>query len=298
MSGAKPYILILTSKPDTWSASRFREAARKRKVNIRTADPRRALLEISPDGISVRSTGRLFSPPLAVIPRLGPGNYENGVAMLNHLEASGVPVCNSGKAIDIARDTFSTLLRLKNAGLNIPRTVRLLSLKDLKIARKLIPGPSWIMKTFTGAMGIGTMLVTEVDQLEAVAATLWALGQPILLQEYLRSDDETSSDIRSLVVGGKVLGAIRRYATEGEFRANVHRGGTPEGVNLTVTETRLALKAAKTIGLDIAGVDWMATGDGPVLLEVNATPGFRGFETATGIDAAGAMLDFAIGLGS
>jgi ribosomal protein S6--L-glutamate ligase len=296
VSSHKKYILVLTARPDAHSTTRFREAARSRKIGLRALDPKKSMLEIGPDGVSIRSAGRLFAPPVAVLPRLGPGNYENGIAMLDHLEASGVPVCNSGPAIYVAHDTFKTLLVLRHAGLKVPRTARLLSLKDLKIARKLIPGPPWILKTFTGAMGIGTMLMNRVDQLEAVAATLWALGQPILMQEYLRSKDETIADIRSLVIGDRIFGAIRRRALSGEFRANVHRGGTPEAVELSGNESKIALKAARAIGLHIAGIDWIVTRDGPVLLEVNATPGFQGFEEATGKDAAGGIIDYAMSL--
>lgn len=293
MNSLTPYIMVLTSRTDTWSMTRLRKAAGERGIRIRTADPKRSLLEIGSERFSVRTAGRRPSLPVSVLPRLGPGNYEHGIAMLDHLEASGVPVCNSGQAINLARDTFRALTTLKKAGLNVPRTARLLSLKDLRLSRKLIPGPPWILKTFTGAMGIGTMLVHEVDQLEAIAATLWALGQPILLQEFIQSDDDPAADIRALVIGGNVTGAIRRHAPEGEFRANVHRGGTPESVDLTPKEKKIATKAARTIGLGIAGVDWIVTRNGPVILEVNATPGFKGFESATGIDAAGAMIEYA-----
>ncbi|HDS30955.1 MAG TPA: RimK family alpha-L-glutamate ligase [Firmicutes bacterium] len=290
----KKYIMILTARPDSHASMRFREAARERKIGLKAVDPKKALLEIGTDGVSIRSAGRLFPAPVAVIPRLGPGNYENGIAMLDHLEASGVAVANNGDAIFTAHDTFKSLLKLKKAGLNVPHTARILSIKDLRIARKLIPGPPWILKTFTGAMGIGTMLMHKVDELEAICATLWALGQPILMQEYLHSKDETIEDIRSLVIGNRVVGAIRRKATAGEFRANVHKGGVAEAVELSKVDMKLAMKAAKSIGLNIAGVDWIVTRDGPLVLEVNATPGFQGFESATGMDIAGEMIDFAL----
>jgi ribosomal protein S6--L-glutamate ligase len=217
--------------------------------------------------------------------------------MLGHLEQSGVQSCNSSDAINTARDTLRTLTILKNAGLSVPRTARLLSIKDLRLAQKSIPGPPWILKTFTGAMGIGTMRVMAPDQLEAVAATIWALRQPILLQEFIPSADRTAADMRALVVDGKIIGAIRRRAARGEFRANVHRGGKPEPVLISRKDADLALKAARAMRLGITGVDWIESERGPVFLEVNATPGFKGFESATGIDAAGAMIDYAAKLG-
>lgn len=291
-----PYILHLTARPNGWGAKRFRETAKKRGIKIRTADPSRAMLEIGRHEGTFRVNGRKLARPGCVLPRFGPGNYENGLALLSHLEAMGIPVCNTSRAISIARDTYITLLELSKAGLNVPKTARILSIKDLRIGMKSIPGPPWILKTFTGAMGIGSMLLRERDQLEAISATLWALKQPILLQEFITPIGGRTTDIRTLVVGGKILGAIRRSAASGEFRSNVHRGGIPEEVLLSGNEQKLALKAARVVGLDIAGIDWLETGDGPVILEVNATPGFQGFETATGIDVADAIIRFSVSL--
>lgn len=252
------------------------------------------MLEAGTETDSIRFHARRIAKPVAVLPRPGPGNYEHSLMVIAHFESVGVPVCNSSRSIALARDTYLSLLEFKSAGLPIPRTARLLSIKDLRIACRLIPGPPWILKTFTGAMGIGTMLVGQKDQLEAVAATLWALGQPILMQEFVKTPDKRSTDIRAIVIGGKVIGAIRRSASSGEFRANVHRGGVPESVRLTRERKKIALDGARAIGLDIAGIDWIETEDGPVVMEANATPGFQGFEAATGIDVAAAMIDFAM----
>jgi len=293
--GAKDgYILILTARPSGWGTKRLREAAKSCGIYVRAADPSRAMLEISDGDLPVRIAHRKIRMPNAVIPRPGPGNYENMLAILSQFEAAGVPVCNSSDSIRLAHDTYLSLLKLKAAEINVPSTARILSVKDLRTARKIIPGPPWILKTFTGSMGIGTMLVHAVDQLEAVAATLWALEQPILMQEFIGSAEGSNFDTRALVIGKNVTGAIRRSAASGEFRANVHRGGIPEEVNLSKTETKLALKAAGAIGLDIAGVDWIETKKGPLVLEVNATPGFQGFETATGKDVGRKIIDYAI----
>lgn len=201
-------------------------------------------------------------------------------------------MANNRSGFELARDTFRCLLKLHHSGIRVPQTARLVSLKDLEIARKHIPGPPWILKTFTGAMGIGTMLILKEDQLEAICATLWALKQPVLIQEFLKSVDASIADVRALVVDDRVLGTIKRRARPGEFRANIHRGGRPEAFEPSRADRKLALKAAKSVGLAIAGIDWIVTDAGPVVLEVNATPGFKGFEEATGIDAAGAMVQF------
>ena len=288
-----PYILHLTARPQGWGAMRLREASKKLGVRIRTADPSRAMLVTGPEGGDFRINSRRLQRPGCVLPRFGPGNYENGLALLSHLEAMGIPVCNSSRAISIARDTYETLLALGSTGLLVPKTARILSIKDLQIAMKIIPGPPWILKTFTGAMGIGSMLIHQKDQLEAIGATLWALKQPILLQEYIKPDGDRISDIRTLVIGGKILGAVRRSAAAGEFRTNVHRGGTPDTITLLKKEQNLAMKAVRAAGLSIAGIDWLETSRGPVFLEVNATPGFQGFEQATGIDVARAMISYA-----
>jgi len=252
------------------------------------------MLEITPNEMPVRIAHRKIRDPLVVIPRPGPGNYQNLLAVLSQYEGARIPVCNSSDSIRLAHDTYLSLLKLKSAGINVPSTARILSVKDLRTARKTIKGPPWILKTFTGSMGIGTMLVNAVDQLEAVAATLWALNQPILLQQYIDPEENIISDTRTFIIGGKIIGAIRRSAASGEFRANVHRGGTPEPIELSRSERRLALKAANAVGLDIAGVDWIETKSGPVVLEVNATPGFQGFETATGQDVAKQIIDYAL----
>jgi ribosomal protein S6--L-glutamate ligase len=293
----KPYVLLVTTRPQGWAVQRFRESAKNRGISLRTADPSEALLEIAAGGFGIRVGGKKIALPAAVLPRLGPGNYENGFAFLGHLEAAGVPLCNNRESIEAAHDTLRSLLMLKRAGLNVPHTLRIISMKDLTAAQKIIPGPPWILKTYTGAMGIGTMLVSKVDQLEALAATFWALKQPLLMQEFVRSVDDPVADVRTLVIGKNVVGAIRRRAQAGEFRANVHRGGTPETIKLTRSEKNLAMRAASSVGLGIAGVDWILTAHGPVVLEVNATPGFSGFESATGIDAAGAMIEYAANLG-
>jgi ribosomal protein S6--L-glutamate ligase len=293
MADPKPYILVLTARASGWGNARLREAAKSRTIGIRTHDPSKALLEVGAE-LSIRFHSRRIPMPAVVLPRLGPGHYENGFAVLRQFEAMGVPIINNADAIQLARDKYFSLLNLQRAGLRVPITMRILSMKDLKAARKEIKGPPWILKTFTGSMGIGTMLVEKSDQLEAVAATLWALHQPMLLQEYIRPGDATISDIRTLIIGNRILSAIRRSATRGEFRANVHRGGTPTVASLTKRERDLALKAAKVSGLEIVGVDWIESADGPVILEVNATPGFQGFEAATGIDVAGEIIDFAV----
>jgi ribosomal protein S6--L-glutamate ligase len=297
MKNPKPYILLLTSRPDSWAATRLREAARLVNVSLRAFDSNKSFLEIKSDGGIVRFNGREVSLPLSIIPRLGPANQINSLTVLAQFESIGVPVCNGSYSADLAHDTYRTLLALKKAGVQIPHTARLISIKDLKNARKIIPGPPWILKTYTGAMGIGTMLIHKTDQLEALAATLWALGQPVLLQEYLSPvAGATNSDIRSLVVGKSVIGAIRRSAGLGEFRTNVHQGGRPDPVKLSKQEIKLAIKVTNAVGLNIAGVDWIETENGPVVLEVNATPGFQGFECATGIDAARAMVEYAMSL--
>lgn len=294
MQGHKPYILHLTSRPDGWGAKRLREAARESGIHTRSADPHRTMLEISGDGDCARVHGRRIPRPSVVLPRLGPGNYEDGLAAIGHFEAVGIPVVNSAHAIGIARDTYQTLLKLKAAGLKVPSTARIISMKALRAAKKSIPGPPWILKTFTGAMGIGTMLIHKTDQLEAVAATLWALKQPMLLQEFIHpGNPEYVADYRAFVIGGEIIGIIRRTAGEGEFRANVHRGGTPERVVPSHKHERIAKRAAKAIGLELAGVDWIETADGPVVLEANATPGFQGFEDATGINVARAIIEYA-----
>ncbi|MFH1675868.1 MAG: RimK family alpha-L-glutamate ligase [bacterium] len=297
MKSTKKSILVLTARPDSFASIRFRQSGKKLGISVRAVDPTQCMPVITPEENSIRFGGRRLSRPTAIIPRFGPGNYENGLAMLCQLEALDIPVCNPSKGIELARDTFRSLIALKHAGLSVPRTARILSVKDLHVAAKLIPGPPWIMKTFTGAMGIGTMYIGAEDQLEAVAATLWALNQPILLQEFVRAKDGKLADIRALVIGKKVLGAITRRAATGEYRTNVHRGGAPERIVLNSSEEKLALKAAKASGLSITGVDWIRTASGPVVLEVNATPGFSGFEQATEIDVASAILEFAIQLG-
>jgi ribosomal protein S6--L-glutamate ligase len=293
----KPYILLVTSRPDGWPSRRLRDSARKLRFSLKTINPSNVSLEIDSGEFRLRNMTRLFPMPNVVIPRLGPGNYETGLPLVRQFESAGIPVINSADSIALARETFSTLQILAKNGINTPRTAYLLSMKDLKNIRKFIPGPPWIVKTFTGAMGIGTMRADAVDQLEAISATIWATRNPILVQEFLETGSNAHSDTRAFVINGKVVASMTRTAKKGEFRANVHMGGASESKKLSMDEKSIAVKAALAVGLDVAGVDWIESNGKKYVLEVNATPGFQGLEEATGVDIGRKIISFASKLG-
>jgi ribosomal protein S6--L-glutamate ligase len=206
----------------------------------------------------------------------------------------GVPVCNSARGIGRSRDKLRCLQVLSRAGLLIPRTVMAHDRSNLARLVEEVGGLPAIIKLIRGTQGVGVMIASTPAEVQSILDTFSDLGQEIVLQELIK--ESRGRDVRALVVGGRVVGAMRRQAKRGEFRANIHRGGAATVIRLPEDYTRAAVRAAQLIGLEVAGVDMLESADGPKVMEINSSPGFEGLERATGLDVAGAIIDHALGL--
>ncbi len=226
-----------------------------------------------------------------LLPRIGASITEYGLAVVSHFEILGVPVVNPAPAIAATRDKLRCLQLLARHGIEIPRTVMARAPAQIERALAEVGGPPVVVKLVQGTQGVGVMLAETQSALEAILDTLWGLGQNILIQEFV--PESQGRDIRALVVGDRVVAAMRRIARVGEFRSNLHRGGEGRLVQLSPAYERVALDAARVTGLSLAGVDMLEAHDGPRVIEINSSPGFEGLETATGVDVAGQVMDLA-----
>jgi ribosomal protein S6--L-glutamate ligase len=226
----------------------------------------------------------------AIIPRIGASHSFYGAAVVRQFEMMGVFPTNESQAISRSRDKLRSLQLLARRGIGLPVTGFANSTKDIEGLINAVGGAPLVIKLLEGTQGIGVVLTETHQAAESVIAAFRGLKANILIQEYIK--DAEGADLRAFVVGGKVVAAMKRQAPPGEFRSNLHRGGSAEKVKLTPEERSTAIRAAKILGLNIAGVDLIRSNHGPVVLEVNSSPGLEGIETASGIDVAGKIIEF------
>ncbi len=224
-----------------------------------------------------------------VIPRIGRSLTDFGVLLLNHLELMGVPTTLSARGLSTARNKFATMQRLRGAGLRIPESFLVASKIKAGDVIERTP-PPLILKLLSGTQGVGVMKVEKVSDVGPIIDTLVELKQLILIQSYIPNPGE---DVRLLVVGDVVAGAMVRKASPLEWRSNIHLGGKGVLYKPTEAEGEMAVRAAKAAGVEIAGVDMIMSKDGPYLIEVNASPGFKGLMKATDVDVPGLIIDYA-----
>jgi ribosomal protein S6--L-glutamate ligase len=227
-----------------------------------------------------------------VIPRIGASITGYGLSVVNQFDLMGVPVLNNAIPIARSRDKLRALQLLSRFGIDIPRTVMCRYREEVPQAVEMVGGLPCIIKLIQGTQGVGVMIANTADEVEGMLDTLWTLGQEILLQELVA--ESKGKDVRALVVGDQVAAAMRRTARAGEFRSNIHRGGVAEGVALPREFAEVAVKAARVMGLEVAGVDMLEARTGPKIMEVNSSPGFEGLEAATGLDIAAAYVQHAV----
>jgi len=225
-----------------------------------------------------------------LIPRIGRSMTDFGKMLLRQLEMMGLRLTLQSEALATARNKFIATQVLREAGVPVPRSVLLGSRPDFMETAQLVPYPA-VLKILSGTQGVGVMRVNDLDETAAIVDTLKFLGQTVLLQEYIPNP---GIDIRALVVGDHVIGSMKRIAPANEWRANVHLGAKGVPVELDQATQAIAVRASKAVGLEISGVDLIFRGDEPVILEVNVSPGFRGLMQATGVNAADAMVEYAI----
>lgn len=287
-------LLILSRKRSLYSTRRLREEGVKLGHHVEVVDPLRCVLLIRPEGPAILAGGRELTPPDVVIPRVGSMGTDYSVAVVRHLELMRVPVLNGSEAISRAKHKLACLQELASRNLPVPDTLIARYPRDLDRLMKLLGGPPVILKLLRGTQGTGVIFAESRQSVESVLETVWSLGEDILLQRFIA--ESKGRDLRALVLDGKVAAAMRRVGPPGEFRSNIHRGGVGEAVKLNRSYARVAVAGAKALGLRAAGVDMLETAAGPVLLEVNASPGFEGLEAATGVNAARAIVKTAMAM--
>lgn len=269
------------------------EEARRQKIECIVVNPLRCQLRVGPSGPDVCVYGKPLTGIDVVLPRIGTSITDYGLLVVRHFESMGVPVVNDSDAILNSRNKFRALQTCSAKGINMPLSVMSRSLSDIHTSFRMIGKFPMVMKLLQGAQGIGVMLGHDRSSVESVMSTLLNFDKDLILQQYVK--ESGGSDVRVLVVGGKVVATMRRQAKRGEFRANVHRGGWGERImRLPKRYERIALLSAKAVGLEIAGVDLLESSAGPMLLEVNSSPGFQELEKSTGINVAEVMIKMCI----
>jgi ribosomal protein S6--L-glutamate ligase len=280
---------ILSQNPEIYTTRRLKEAAEQRGHEVRIVDFSRCYMTITSRQPQVLLAGE----PLefdAIIPRIGASLTFYGNAVVRQFEMMGVTSANGSQAIARARDKLRALQLLAGAGVDLPITGFTRSTQDIDGVIKLVGGAPLIVKLLEGAQGVGVVLAETTKAAESVIAAFRQLDANILVQEFIK--EAAGADIRAFVVDGKVVAAMKRQAQPGEFRSNLHRGGTATKVKLTPEERATAIRSVKILGLKIAGVDLLRSNHGPLVMEVNASPGLEGIEKATERDVAGKVIAY------
>lgn len=277
-------IAILSRNARLYSTQRLVDAARERGHVVRVLDPLRCYVRIAPGNMAIRYKGKALRDIDAAIPRIGTQSTFYGTAVLRQLEMMGVYTPNPSDAVLRARDKLRCLQILASHGLQMPATVFGDNPDDTNDVLAMLGDPPHVIKLNEGSQGTGVVLAEKRSASQSVIEAFRGLYANFLVQEFIA--EANGSDLRCFVVGNKVVAAMQRDATPGEFRANLHRGGTASKATLSAQEKRIAVKAAQALGLGVAGVDLLRSSRGPLLLEVNASPGLEGIESASGVDVA------------
>ena len=283
--------LVLSRNSSLYSTSRIVLAARARGHEVSVIDPLDFQIVVSRGRPTLWVGGAPVPHFDVVIPRLGASITNYGLAVVRQFDLMGVPVLNGAVAIARSRDKLRALQLLTRRDIDVPTTVCARTPAGIDAALQLVGGCPAIVKLQQGTQGIGTMIAETEQAVHSLLETLWAMGQDIVLQEYVR--ESKGRDIRAIVVGGRVVAAMRRVAKPGEFRSNLHRGGKGDGVRLPSVYRAAAMKAAKVMGLEVAGVDMLEARSGPKILEINSSPGLEGIERASSADVATAIVEHA-----
>ncbi|MCA8981544.1 MAG: 30S ribosomal protein S6--L-glutamate ligase [Planctomycetes bacterium] len=282
-------IAILSRKGSLYSTSRLKQAAEEAGHDALVVDYLRCYMNIASHRPAVVYGGKDLQVD-AIIPRIGASNTFYGTAVVRQFEMMGVYPLNESQAISRSRDKLRCLQLLSRRGIGLPVTSFAHSTKDVAGVIELVGGAPLVVKILEGTQGIGVVLCETEKAAESVIEAFRGIHANILVQEFIK--EAGGADIRAFVIGDKVVAAMRRQGAPGEFRSNLHRGGTAEQVKLTPEERTTAVRSAKAMGLRVCGVDMLRSNHGPVVMEVNSSPGLEGIEKATGIDVAGAIIKF------
>ncbi|WP_345877473.1 30S ribosomal protein S6--L-glutamate ligase [Shewanella algae] len=283
-------IAILSQNKTLYSTRRLVEAAQERGYQVQVINPLECYMNISMQQSSIHIGGVELPPFDAVIPRIGAGITFYGTAVVRQFEMMSTYTLNSSMGISRSRDKLRSMQLLSRKGIGLPVTGFANKPSDIPDLIDMVGGAPLVIKLLEGTQGIGVVLAETRKAAESVIEAFMGLKANIMVQEYIK--EAQGADIRCFVLGDKVIAAMKRQALPGEFRSNLHRGGTATLVKLSPEERSIAVRAAKTMGLNVAGVDILRSNHGPVVMEVNSSPGLEGIEAATGKDVAGAIIEF------
>ncbi|MCX8081141.1 MAG: 30S ribosomal protein S6--L-glutamate ligase [Bacteroidia bacterium] len=285
-------IVILSRNKNLYSTRRLVEAAQQRGHEVMVVDHMKCTLAIEQGRPHIYYDGKEITDVQGVIPRIGASATFYGTAVVRQFEMMKIFTAVESQALVRSRDKLRSLQILARAGIGIPKTVFASSPKDKDIDQiiDLVGGAPCVIKLLEGTQGIGVILAENRKAAKSVIEAFLKLDAHMLVQEFI--SEAKGADIRAFVVDGQVVGAMKRQAREGEFRSNLHRGGTATVIQLTPEERATAIKAAKKLGLGIAGVDMLQSSRGPLVMEVNSSPGLEGIEGATKVDIAGKIIEY------
>ncbi|HSM52685.1 30S ribosomal protein S6--L-glutamate ligase [Altererythrobacter litoralis] len=283
-------IAMLARNPGLYSHKRLVEAAEARGHTIDVLNTLRCTVNIASHRPTVTYNGETLARYDAVIPRIGASITHYGLAVLRQFEMGGVWPLNESVAIGRSRDKLRSMQILAKHGIGLPLTAYANDPKQAEEIIKAVKGPPVVIKLLEGTQGIGVVLAETMSSAKSVIEAFRGANVNILVQEFIKEAGGT--DIRALVVGGKVVAAMKRSGAPDEFRSNLHRGGSAEVIKITPEERSTAVRAARWMGLNVCGVDMLRSNHGPVIMEVNSSPGLEGIEVATGKDVAGMIIKF------
>ena len=281
-------IALLSRNRKLYSSRRIIEAAEERGHEIVVIDVLRAYMNIAAHKPSIHYKGEAIEDVNAVIPRIGASVTAYGTAVLRQFEMMGVVPLNESVAITRSRDKLRSMQLLSRKGIGMPLTGYAHKPDDIKDVIKMVGGAPLVIKLLQGNQGIGVVLAETQKAAESVIEGFMGVKADILIQEFIK--EAGGSDIRCFVIDGKVVAAMKRQGAPGEFRSNLHRGGSSTLIRITPEERSTAVRAARIMGLNVCGVDLLRSNHGPVVMEVNSSPGLEGIEGATGKDIAGMII--------
>ncbi len=293
-------IAILSRNGDLYSTRRLREAAEGRNHSVEIIDYLRCYMNITSSKTSVNGAGEILPVYDAIIPRIGAKRTFYGTAIVRQFESGGISTLNSPStgtftlnssiAITRSRDKLRSLQLMAREGIALPKTAFASSPDDIKHLIKIVGGAPLIIKLIEGTQGNGVVLAETTKAAESVIQAMMEINANIIIQEFIK--EASGVDVRSFVVGDKIVASMSRHAEPGEFRSNIHQGGNGRPVKITKIEKEMVLKAVKTMGLKLAGVDFLRSERGPLIMEVNSSPGLEGIETTTGCKIAEQVIEY------
>ncbi|MBU1666868.1 30S ribosomal protein S6--L-glutamate ligase [bacterium] len=283
-------VYILSRNKNLYSTKRLVEAGEQRGWEIRVIDYLKCTIEIFKGELHINYLGEQLPVPDAIIPRIGASRTFFGTAMVRQFEMMDVFTVTGSLAIKRSRDKLRSLQIFSKHGIDMPKTVFASNKSSSKDVLALSGGAPLVLKILEGTQGVGVVLVDSDKAAKSVLDAFYGMNVNLLVQEFIK--EAGGADIRALVVDGEVVGAMKRQGAEGDFRSNLHQGGTATSYKLNRKEKSTALAAAKAMGLGVCGVDMIPSSRGPLVMEVNSSPGLEGIEKSTGIDIAGKIMDY------